>query len=150
MGDATRREGVSPALDELAAELLGDALDILAEGGEVGVLLVVEDASGSVASYAFADDGPEQCLDAAHDKVTSLASAGGDAESGLGAPVRYAICYEAGVADETGAYQDALLLEFGERGYRSYSGYSFFEGRGAGDDLAWTDPAPAGELEPLL
>lgn len=92
MGDATRREGVSPALDELAAELLGDALDILAEGGEVGVLLVVEDASGSVASYAFADDGPEQCLDAAHDKVTSLATAGGDAESGLGTPVRYAIC----------------------------------------------------------
>ena len=44
----------------------------------------------------------------------------------------------------------ALVALLGERGYRSYSGYSFFEGRGMGDGLAWTDPAPAGELEPLL
>lgn len=150
MAQDGRREGVSPELDGLAAELLGDALDIIAEGDDLGVLLVVEDARGNVASYEFIDDGPEQCLEAARERVVALGSANGDAEAGLERPQRYAICYEAAVADETGAYQDAVLLEFGERGYKSYSGYSLFEGRGAGDGLTWTDPAPAGELEPLL
>ncbi len=150
MGKGQRREGVSPRLDALAGDLLGDALDLLADDQPVDVLLVVEDEAGSVASYVFAEDSAEQCLDAAHDRVRALDRAKGDPDAGLSKPVRYAICYEAGVADETGTYQDALLLEFGERGYRSYSGYSFFEGRGMGDGLAWTDPAPAGELEPLL
>lgn len=150
MSDNTLRDGVSPQLDALAAELLGDALDLVAEGEEVGVLLVVEDGAGNVASYEYSDDGPEQCLEAARERVGELGRAGGDPQVGLAVPVRYAICYEAAVADETGAYQDALLLEFGERGYKSYSGYSLFEGRGTGDGLAWTDPAPAGELEPLL
>ena len=63
---------------------------------------------------------------------------------------RYAITYEGAVADETGAYADALLLEFGERGYRSYSAYSLVDGRGTGDGFTWTDPAPAGEMPPLL
>lgn len=145
-----RRAGVSPELDALAADLLGDALDIMAEGSEVGVLLVIEDDQGSVASYEFSDDGPEQCLEAARERVRKVDRAHGDAEAGISDPQRYALCYEGAVADEWGAYQDALILEFGERGWRSYSGFSFFEGRGTGDGLAWTDPAPAGELESLL
>ena len=149
MGEAELRDGVSAELDALAAELLADGLDRLAAGEEVNVLLAVEDAEGAVASYEFADDGPEQCLEAARNRVRELAQAGGDAQAGITAPVRYAICYEAAVADEDGAYQDALLLEFGESGWKSYSGYSLFQGRGEGDALAWTDPAPAGELEPL-
>ncbi|MBP3894469.1 MAG: hypothetical protein J6D34_10560 [Atopobiaceae bacterium] len=149
MAKGDRRNGVSPELDALAAELLGDALDIVAGGGELGVLLVAEDAAGNVGSYEFTDDGPEQCLQMARDRVKELGSSG-DPAAGLASPVRYAICYEAAVADEAGAYQDALLLEFGERGYKSYSGYSLFSGRGTGDDFTWTDPAPAGELEPLL
>ena len=144
------REGVSERLDALAAELLADGLDRVAEGAAVNVLLAVEDGAGSVASFEFADDGPEQCLEAGRACVRRLAREQGDAEAGLGRPVRYALCYEGAVADEDGAFQDALILEFGERGYRSYSGYSLFEGRGTGDGLAWTDPAPAGELEPLL
>jgi hypothetical protein len=129
---------------------LADGLDRVAEGAAVNVLLAVEDGAGSVASYEFADDGPEQCLEAGRACVRRLAREQGDAEAGLGRPVRYALCYEGAVADEGGAFRDALILEFGERGYRSYSGYSLFEGRGTGDGLAWTDPAPAGELEPLL
>ena len=144
------REGVSERLDALAAELLADGLDRVAEGTAVNVLLAVEDGAGSVASYEFADDGPEQCLEAGRACVRRLAREGGDGEAGIERPVRYALCYEGAVADEDGAFQDALILEFGERGYRSYSGYSLFEGRGTGDGLAWTDPAPAGELEPLL
>ena len=64
--------------------------------------------------------------------------------------VRYAIAYEASIADETGAYLPAVLLEFGERGYHSYSAYSFVDGVGEGDGFRWTDPAPAGELDPLI
>ena len=41
-------------------------------------------------------------------------------------------------------------LEFGERGWRSYSAYSLVDGIGTGDGFTWTDPAPAGEVPPLL
>jgi hypothetical protein len=51
---------------------------------------------------------------------------------------------------EDGTYAEALIMEFGERGKRSYSAYSLFEGAGTGDAFRWTDPAPAGEEEPLL
>ena len=69
---------------------------------------------------------------------------------GLAAPVRYVIVYEGAVADDNDNYQDALMLEFGERGYRSYSAYSLLSGKGRGNGFVWTDPAPAGEVEPLL
>ncbi len=146
----TRADGISPELDELSATLMGDAFDLLADGQPVDVLLVVQDAVGNVAPYVFGGDGPEACLEGAHDKVASLVSSCGDAEGGLAAPVRYAIAYEGAVADETGAFQDALLLEFGERGYKSFSAFSFVDGKGSGDGFRWTDPAPAGELEPLI
>ena len=114
------------------------------------MLLVASDAKGNVASFSFSDDGIEECIEGARDKVRERARAHGDARSGVGTPVRYAITYVGAVADETGTYQDALLLEFGEKGYRSYSAYSYFKGKGTGEGFAWTDPAPAGELEPLL
>ena len=150
LGTMKRRQGVSDELDELSSELVGDALDILAEGDDIGVLLVIEDENGDVASFEFVDDAPDELIDAAHDCVVRLARAHGDKESGLGDPIRYALVYEGMVGDETGAYQDALLLEFGERGYNAYSAYSFYEGKGAGEDFRWTEPAPAGEVEPLL
>ena len=134
-----RREGVSPQTDELASTLMGVALDLLAAGEPFEVLLAVEDASGVVQSYEFEDDGPEACLDGARDRVRTSESA-----------VRYALAYEGAVEVEPGSYADAVLLEFGERGYRAYSAYSLFEGRGAGDAFTWSDPAPAGEMEPLL
>lgn len=134
-----RREGVSPQTDELASALMGDALDLLAAGEDFEVLLVIEDENGEVTSYEFQDDGPEACLEGAHERVTSLPHA-----------VRYAIAYEGAVEDDSGSYADALLLEFGERGYHSYSAYSLVDGKGAGDGFTWTDPAPAGEVPPLL
>ena len=110
-----RRDGISPELDELSSELMGDAFDILADGGELNVRLVVEDAG-----------------------------------QGLGNPLRYALVYEGAIADAEGAYQDALILEFGEKNYRSFSAYSLVDGKGEGEGFTWTEPAPAGELEPLL
>ena len=133
------REGVSPETDELASSLMGAALDLLAAGEAFEVLLAVQDGSGAVSSYEFEDDGPEACLEGARGRVSELDGA-----------VRYAIAYEGAVAADDGSYADALLLEFGERGYRAYSAYSLIDGKGTGDGFTWTDPAPAGELEPLL
>ena len=145
-----RRDGISPELDELSSELMGDAFDILADGGELNVRVVVEDEARNVASYEFADDGPEALLDGAHRRIVALVKQAGDAEQGLGNPLRYALVYEGAIADAEGAYQDALILEFGEKGYKSFSAYSLVHGKGQGDPFVWSDPAPAGELEPLL
>ena len=133
------REGVSPQTDELASTLMGDALDLLAAGDPFCVLLAVQDESDEVASYEFADDGEEACLEAARARVGQVAGA-----------VRYALVYEGAVETEPGGFADALLLEFGERGWRAYSAYSLVDGRGSGDGFTWTDPAPAGEVPPLL
>ena len=144
MTDVSKRKDetygyVSPQLDELSSTLMGAALDMLAEGEEIGVLLALQSDDGSITSYAFSDDGPEALLDGARDRVRRTRSA-----------QRYAIAYEGAVEMEDGRYADAVLLEFGERGTPSFSAYSLYEGRGAGDAFRWTDPAPAGEEEPLL
>lgn len=144
------QQGVSPELDELSCELMGQALDLLAEGLPVDVMLVVGDAQGNACSFTFADDGEEACLQGARDKVRALKRSKGDQHLGVGAPRYYAICYEGAVADETGQYANALLMEFGETGRQSYSAYSLFEGRGAGERFVWSDPAPAGEVDSLL
>ena len=60
-------------------------------------------------------------------------------------PACYAIAYLGAVADDDDVFRDALILEFGERGAEcGYSAFSLVEGIGAGDNLAWSDPAPAG------
>ena len=134
-----RRDGVSPETDELASTLMGVSLDLLAAGEPFEVLLAVQNADGVVQSYEFEDDGPEACLDGARERVRSSEGA-----------VRYAIAYEGAVEVEGGGYSDAVLLEFGERGYRAYSAYSLVDGKGTGDRFTWPDPAPAGEMGPLL
>ena len=132
-------DGVSPETDELASTLMGDALDLLAAGDPFCVLLAVQSTSGEVTSYEFEDDCPETCLEAARVKVAQVTGAR-----------RYAIVYEGAVEAGADGFVDALLLEFGERGYRSYSAYSLVDGKGTGDGFTWTDPAPAGEVPPLL
>lgn len=141
-GGDDRRDGVSNKTDELASALLGKALDVLAVGEELDVLLAVQGTDGEVESYEFVDDGPEECLEGARRRVAELGTSGH--------AVRYAIAYRGAIADETGAYQDAVILEFGEQGYRSYSAYSLVDVTGDEDTFAWTEPEPAGELEPLL
>lgn len=141
---------VSEALDELSCDLMGSALDRLAEGVDVNVLLVVGDDHDNACDFEFSDDGAEACLVGARNKVRSLARTKGDASCGLGAPRYYALCYEGAVETDNGVYADALIMEFGEKGCPAYSAYSLFEGRGEGEDFRWTDPAPAGEVEPLL
>ena len=137
---ADRKTGVSPELDELSGNLIGEALDMLADGEQFGVLVAVEDENEEVETLDFSDDGPEECLEAAREYVSDLRDS----------LVRYTICYVGAVAVETDAYDDALIFEFGERGYEHFSGYVLFEGRGEGENFAWGDPEPAGEIEPLL
>ena len=60
--DKERRDGVSPKTDDLASTLMGDALDLLAAGEDLGVLLAIGDDAGQVASYRFTDDGDEELL----------------------------------------------------------------------------------------
>ena len=82
---------VSAELDELSCELMGQALDLLAEGEDVNVLLAVADAAGNVASFEFADDGEEACLAGARNKVRSLVRSKG---------VLFVVKGEAKVGDE--------------------------------------------------
>ena len=150
MGTEQLKEGISPELDELVSELVGASLDMLADEGEMPVFLVIEDVSKTLASYEIEDDGLEECIEGARELVADKGRAGGDSEQNLKTPVRYGIAYEGAVEDESGAFVDALIVEFGERGWRSYSLYSLVEGKGTGEGFAWSEPAPAGELEPLL
>lgn len=144
-----RKQGVTPELDELSGDLLGQALDLLADGVDVHVLLVVEDAERHVASYELDDDSEEQLIAGAYQRVRSLARSHGEKSSGIGDPVRYALVYE-GAVELDGVFEDALILEFGERGWQAYSAYLLIQGKGKGEAFAWTDPAPAGEVECLL
>lgn len=146
----TRGGDITPELDELSSTLMGDALDLLADGQDLNVLLVVEDAQGNDASFEFSDDGSEALLEGAHKQVRDLARSKGDRKVGLGEPVRYALAFEGAVADEDSVFRDAVLLEFGERGRKSYSAYSLFEGKGTGDGFRWTEPEAAGEVASLL
>ena len=150
MGTEQLKEGISPELDELVSELVGVSLDMLADDGEMPVFLVIEDASRAVASYEIEDDGLEECIEGARARIMDAGRAGGDPDQGVGEPVRYGIAYEGAVEDESGAYLDALIVEFGERGWHAYSLYSLVEGKGTGEGFAWSEPAPAGETEPLL
>ena len=50
---------ISPQLDDLSCSLMGEALDRLAEGADVNVLLSVADARENAVDFEFADDGEE-------------------------------------------------------------------------------------------
>lgn len=150
---------ISEALDQLSCELLGEALDMLADGKEILAVASVMDASDQRLTCAFEEDSPELCLAAAREWVRTGGKASGAAtKSGdpvVGKAQCYAIAYEGAVADDEGsgdgAYHDALLLEFGERGAATaYSAFVLVDNVGGGERFRYTDPEPAGELPCLL
>lgn len=142
--------GVSEELDALSCDLLGSALDALAAGSDVLAVVALEDAHNTRISRSFIDDAPEACIEAARTYVKSLIASSGDKSCEFGKPVRYALVYEGAVQNDEGAFDDALILEFAEQGTQAYSAYVLWDGFGAGENLAWTDPAPAGEVESLF
>lgn len=157
--EAQNDGNISEALDQLSCELLGEALDMLADGREILAVASVMDASDQRLTCAFEEDSPELCLSAAREWVRSGGKASG-AASKAGSPVVgkaqcYAIAYEGAIAAEEGAadssYHDALILEFGERGAdTAYSAYVLVDNVGGGRAFRYTDPEPAGELPCLL
>ena len=140
---------VSSELDAMTCDVIGAFLDSLAEGEDPGVVVCVEDASGARYEAVFTDDGEEACLAAANEFVTGHASRGIPDEH-VGKLERYAIACT-GCVDIDGAYENAVLVSFYERGLASgYSAYVLFDGMGAGDNFMWSDPEPAGEEPPLF
>lgn len=143
--DAT--SGVSPMLDRLSCDLLGFALDTLAAGGEVLAVASACDEDGRRLTCSFEDDAPEACLEGARAWVRKVASGADE----MDAATCYAIAYEGAVADDGGVYRDALLLEFGDRGRpHAFSAYVLVDGIGRGEGFSWSEPQPAGEVDPLL
>ncbi len=138
---------ISPELDELSCNLIGEALDVLAAGDLLGVVASVLDGQGNRVTCAFEDDGEDVCLEAAHKWVKDLAT-GARTEPQLGAPMCYAICYS-GAVDTGDGFADALMCEFGDKDPGpDYSAFLLVQG--TGESFSWSDPAPAGELPSLL
>ena len=92
----------------------------------------------------------EACLNAADDFVVS-AGRNGSPEDGVGPAVRYAILYLGCIQEMDGAYNDAMITVFGEKGSASaYSAFTLVKGMGQGENFMWSDPEPAGEEQLLL
>lgn len=147
--------GVSPELDAMTCDLIGELLDALAVGEDPGVAVALEDAKGNRSVVALSGDGEDECLLAASEHVQKAAALGYP-EDKIGRAVRYAYGYLGYVRDDAlpagpEAYRDALLVSFGEKGAPcGYSAYVLVEGIGAGDAFGWADPEPAGEEDLLV
>ena len=138
-----RKDGISAETDALASDLFGQAFDLLAEEAFSGVLLVAETQKGETLSFEFSDDAIDVLLEGAYAKVKEIAKQEDPA-------LRYALAYVGAIEDEQDNFSDALLVEFGESGYKAYSAYSYIENIAGHDQFAWTEPAPAGEVEALI
>lgn len=148
MEDANRtpRDEVSPELDAMTCDLIDDMLDALAEGGDLGVVLIAEDESANRYQACFTDDGVEECLEAARHFVA--ANADGVRSDHVGPLDRYAIGYVGGVELDR-EFRDAVIVSFYQRGMSTgYSAYVLYEG--SAEDFRWCDPEPAGEEASLL
>ncbi len=147
MEDNVELTPISEELDMLSCDLMGDAFDALADGMEFSVLVSYEDQNNSRELKAFSDDGFLACLEGARDYIKSLANLKDDSLK----PVRYALVYLASVANEEGSYEDAVILEYGEKGQTTgFSAYSLIDNIGEGESFMWSEPAAAGETELLV
>ncbi len=131
-------QSISPELDELSCDLIAQALDALAAGVAVPVL-VGYDTATTRDIRAFEDDAYSACLQAARSWIQQNREI-----------VRYALLFDGDIADAAGVYQQALIIEFAERGCTTaYSCYVRYSGVGTQEDFCWAEPQPAGECSPL-
>jgi hypothetical protein len=146
MAQSPQDNAVSPQLDDLVCELMGECLDTLAESAAPLVVATVATPSGERETVAFEEDSEVECLDAARAWVSAQAAAAYYAVAFLGLVDLPKKDHEA-----HGPGADALLVEFGERGAATgWSAYLLLQGIGEGVNLRWSDPAPAGETRLLL
>lgn len=148
MADKQDNATVSPELDAMVCDLIGEFLDNLAAGTDPGVVICLEDIQSNRYEAAFTEDGETACLEGASQFISKHAM--GLKDEGLGRIARYAIAYTGCVEFDDG-YDDALLVSFYETALDSgYSAYVLYDGFGKGDAFMWSDPEPAGEETPLL
>ncbi len=167
---------ISAFLDMITCEAIGAALDQLADGGDlypmtvtanprephddshamddghradegqsgVGKTIVTRerlDFDTHLVQTIFGDDTPDVCLIAARKHIRDL-----------GASIdAYALVYDGFIQESSSMpAQDALIVEFGERGSRcAYSAYVTYRQPGT-EMFAYDDPQPAGEGSLLL
>lgn len=142
---------ISQQLDNLSADLMGYSFDLLADGTDLGVQLSVADASGIVAAFSFQKDDTPACIAAAKHQLFDLVKSHGDKNQQLNDPIMYAFTYEGAIDTGDSNYQDALIMEFGEKGaVTAWSAYSLIANKGKGESFTWSDPLPAGEVDLLL
>lgn len=142
------QDEVSAELDAMVCDLIDDMLNGLADGEDLGVVLIAEDANGNRYQACFTEDGPEACLEGARHFIE--ANAAGIQSDHVGPLDRYAIAYTGGVELDC-EFQDAVIVSFYQRGMSmGYSAYVLYEGAGTGEDFRWCDPEPAGEEPALL
>ncbi len=147
MEDNVELTPISEELDILSCDLMGDAFDALADGMDFSVLVGYEDENNNRELKAFSDDGFLACLEGARDYIKSLSSQ----NNGPIKPVRYALVYPASVANDEGVYEDAVILEYGEKGQiTGFSAYSLIDNIGEGERFMWSEPEAAGETDLLV
>ncbi len=147
MEDNIELTPISEELDVLSCDLMGDAFDALADGMDFSVLVSYEDQNSNRELKSFSDDGFLACLEGARDYIKSLSECKDDTKR----PIRYALVYPASVANEDGIYEDAVILEYGEKGQTTgFSAYSLIDNIGEGERFMWSEPAAAGETELLV
>ena len=132
---------ISTLLDDMTCELIGFCLDVIADGGSLAPTIVFARSDEDITFLSFDEDGPDAALEAARGTIREQADE----------IIAYAIAYDGFVSTgEDEVPQDALLVEFGERGMSTaFSAYVAYRRGDTPDDLAVSEPLAAGE-EPLL
>lgn len=129
---------ISPKLDSLTCDLIGEAMNVMETEGKLPVLLMTD---GSDELYAFEDDDPDGCYRAACQQVQDLG-----AVCNL-----YAIVYEGVVQEsESAPGEPAIIFEFAERGVgEAWSGFMYYR-KAKDGSLEVSEPYPGGAEEPLF
>ncbi len=132
---------ISKELDSLACDAIGMALDKLAIGEGIWPTLMIENAEGAREYFVFEDDGLDVCLIEARSSVKTL---GKDA-------VCYALYYDGFFQNDERLSDNALIVEFGERGAKTaYSAIIAYGNSGMYESFWYDAPIPGGEEELLF
>ena len=135
-------EPISPELDQLTCDAIGMALDKLAEGEGIWPTVVLLDEDGSSEYFVFEDDGLDVCL---------IQARGAVAEMGCETARCYVVYYDGFFEDGDGLSDNALVVEFGERGSQTaYSAIVPYGNAGDPEDFWYDEAFAGGEEENLL
>jgi len=138
---ASSTEPISAELDQLACDAIGMALDKLALGEGIWPTLFLLGEDGSAEYFVFEDDGLDVCLVQARASVKEL---GKDARC-------YALYYDGFFRGDDDLANNALVVEFAERGMETaYSAIVAYGNPGDESDFWYDEPVAGGAEEMLL